>query len=367
MTTDKIDITHHRLASQQIAPVARNGPGEVVASLGAMQAQDYLGALWAIGLRLPKATETDIAQAIADRTVVRTWPMRGTLHFVAAADVHWMLKFLTPRIIAGAARRRQQLELDDAIFARCEKVFVRVLQGGNQVARDELLGSLQRARISVTAQRGYHILWRLAQEGLICFGAHQGRQPTFALLDEWAPKIRNWERAEALAELARRYFTSHGPATVHDFVWWSGLKISEARAAIEMAPAYLTSETIDGKVYWMSPNRPALRPASPSVHLLPGFDEYMLGYQDRSAALDPQHAQKIVPGGNGMFMPTLVINGRVAGTWKRVVKKKMVAITAAPFAPLKKAELRALAPAAERYGQFLNLPVELVSTSNTQH
>jgi hypothetical protein len=353
------DITHHRLAGQQIAPVARKGPGEVVAWLGAMQAQDYPGALWAIGLRLPEATETDIAQAIADRTIVRTWPMRGTLHFVAAADVHWMLKFLTPRIIAGAARRRQELELDDAIFARCEKVFVRVLQGGNQVARDELLGSLQRARISVTSQRGYHILCRLAQEGLICFGAHQGKQPTFALLDEWAPKTRNLERTEALAELARRYFTSHGPATLHDFAWWSGLKISEARAAIETAGAHLASEMIDGKACWMSPDRPARRTASPRVHLLPGFDEYMLGYQDRSAALDPQHAQKIVPGGNGMFMPTLVINGRVAGTWKRVVKKKSVVITVAPFAPLNKAEVRALAPAAERYGRFLNLPVEL--------
>jgi hypothetical protein len=359
MTNEKIAITHHRLASQQIAPVARKGPGEVVASLGAMQAQDYQGALWAIGLRLPEATETDVAQAIADRIIVRTWPMRGTLHFVAAADVHWMLKFLTPRIIAGAARRRQELELDDAIFARCEKVFVRALQGGNQVPRDELLASLQRARISITNQRSYHILWRLAQEGLICFGAHQGKQPTFALLDEWAPKTRNLERAEALAELARRYFTSHGPATVHDFAWWSGLKISEARAAIEMTAAHLTSETIDGKVYWMSPDRPALRPVLPRVHLLPGFDEYMLGYQDRSAALDPQHVQKILPGSNGVFMPTIVINGRVAGTWKRVVKKKSVVITAAPFASLKKAEVHALAAAAERYGRFLNLPVEL--------
>jgi hypothetical protein len=354
-----VDIIHHRLARQQIAPVACKGPGEVVAWLGAMQAQDYLGALWAIGLRLPKATETDIAKAIADRTIVRTWPMRGTLHFVAAADVHWMLKFLTPRIIAGAARRRQQLELDDAIFARCEKVFVRALQGGNQVARDELLGSLQRARISVTGQRGYHILWRLAQEGLICFGAHQGKQPTFVLLDEWAPKTRSLERVEALAELARRYFISHGPATIHDFAWWSGLKVSEARAGIEMTAAHLASETIAGKVHWMSPGRLALRLASPRVHLLPGFDEYMLGYQDRSAALDPQYAQKIVPGSNGMFMPTLVINGRVAGTWKRVVKKKSVVITASPFASLNKTEIRALASAAERYGQFLNLAVEL--------
>lgn len=347
------EITHHRLRNQQIALTTCHTPEKVVAKLGAMQAQDYGGALWAIGLRLPKATEVEVEKAIARRAIVRTWPMRGTLHFVAAADVHWMLKFLTPRIVAGAARRREQLELDDATFVRCEKVFVRVLQGGNQFTREEMFASLERAKIAVDNHRGYHILWRLAQERLLCFGARQGKQQTFTLLDEWVPAPSKLEREAALAELARRYFTSHGPATLQDFVWWSGLKVSEAREGLETVSPRLIKEIVDGKVYWMPPDMLASSRASTDIYLLPAFDEYMLGYQDRSAALEPRHARKIVPGGNGMFLPTIVSNGRVVGTWKRTLKKKTVVVTPSPFTSLTKAETRAVASVAERYGQFL--------------
>lgn len=347
------EITHHRLRNQQIALTTCHTPEEVVAKLGAMQAQDYGGALWAIGLRLPNTTEVEVEKAIARRAIVRTWPMRGTLHFVAAADVHWMLKFLTPRIVAGAARRRQQLELDDATFVRCEKVFVRVLHGGIQLTREEMFASLKRAKIAVDNQRGYHILWRLAQERVLCFGARQGKQQTFTLLDEWVPAVSKLEREAALAELARRYFGSHGPATLQDFVWWSGLKVSEAREGLEAVSSRLVKETVDGKAYWMPPDMPAPSRASAGIYLLPAFDEYMLGYQDRSAALDPSHAQKIVPGGNGMFLPTIVSNGQVVGTWKRTLKKKTVVVTPSPFTSLTKAEARAFPAAIERYGQFL--------------
>jgi len=347
------EITHHRLRNQQIALTTSKTPEDVVAKLGAMQAQDYGGALWAIGLRLPQATEVEVEKAIARRAIVRTWPMRGTLHFVAAADVHWMLRFLTPRIVAGAARRRQQLELDDATFVRCEKVFVRALQGGKQLTREEMFSSLERAKIAVDNQRGYHILWRLAQERLLCFGARQGKQQTFTLLDEWVPAPSKLEREAALAELARRYFTSHGPATLHDFVWWSGMKVSEAREGLEAVSPQLVKETVDGKIYWVPPDVPASDRTSAGVYLLPAFDEYMLGYQDRSAALDSRHARKIVPGGNGMFLPTIISNGRVVGTWKRAFKKKTMVVMPSPFTSLTKAETHAVAAVAERYGQFL--------------
>jgi hypothetical protein len=352
------DIAHHRLDNQQIVLAADRHPGELVARLGSLQAQDYLGALWAIGLRLPVATEADIEKAIADRKIVRTWPMRGTLHFVAAADVRWMLELLTPRIVAGAARRRQQLELDDTVFARCEKLFIKALQGGRPLMRDEMYEVLSRAGIAMNGQRGYHILWRLAQEGLICFGPRAGKQPTFVLLDEWVSVAKNLPRDRALAELARRYFTSHGPATIQDFVWWSGLTAADAKAGLELASPHLAHETIDGKVYWMAKARPASRQAEASVHLLPGFDQYLLGYRDRGAVLDAQHALKIVPGSNGMFMPTIVSEGRVVGIWKRTLKKNRVVITGSPFTKLSKAEALGFATAAERYGRFLGLPVE---------
>jgi hypothetical protein len=351
------DFLRQRLIHQQIAPASRRKPGEVVAWLGGMQAQDYAGGLWAIGLRSEGATEADVERAITERTILRTWPMRGTLHFVAAADVRWMLALLTPRIIAGSAPRARELELDAAIFTRSRKLFTRALQGGRSLTRDAMCSLLTVAKISTAEQRGYHILWRLAQEGVLCFGAREGKQHTFALLDEWAPHAKTKDRDEALAELARRYFTSHGPATLRDFAWWSGLRVSEARDGLEMAARHLSRETTDAVDYWMPHSTTVEGTSAPAVHLLPGFDEYMLGYTDRTTALDPAHSQKIVPGNNGMFMPTIVIRGRIAGTWKRTIGRKGITIEACPFAPLNKTETRAFTAAAKRYGDFMGIPI----------
>ncbi len=353
------DIATLRLMNQQIARAAYNTPAEVVAAMGAMQAQDYMGALWSIGLRLPHATEADIEQAITERTIVRTWPMRGTLHFVAPADVRWMLELLTPRIVAGSAGRHKQLGLDAAIFTHSRKILTKALQGGQRLTREDAMAVLERNGISTAGQRGYHILGRLAHDGLICFGPRAGKQHTFVLLEEWVPAARKLERDEALAELARRYFISHGPATLQDFAWWSGLKISDARAGLAMAASHLVQESVGGMDYWMRADAHSMPHVAPSTFLLPGFDQFLLGYTDRSAALAPQHAQKIIPGGNGMFMPTLVVNGQVAGTWKRTITKKAVTIELSPFAALKKPETQAIAIAVQRYGQFLGLAVQL--------
>ena len=351
------EIARHRLANLRIATSTARNPADVVTALGAMQAQDYSGALWAIGLRLANATQADVERAIAARTIVRTWPMRGTLHFVPAADVRWMLELLTPRILAGSAKRQLALELDAAVFARCRTVFLRELQGGRQLTREAMLASLEQAGIPAGPQRGYHILWRLAQEQLLCFAGRDGKQPTFALLDEWVPAGRRLSRDEALAELARRYFTSHGPATLPDFVWWSGLKVTDARAAIDFVASELAAEAIDGKIHWLPPSS---TPATPGhAELLPGFDEYLLGYQERRAVLDPAHAEKIVPGGNGVFRPMLVLDGRVVGVWKSTLRKASVAIAPTPFKTLNPTETRAFGRAAARYGEFLGVTARL--------
>jgi hypothetical protein len=339
------DILYRRLANQQIARPKYRTPREMVAWLGAMQAQDYLGALWAIGLRLPNVAEADVEQAIATRTIVRTWPLRGTLHFLA------------PRVIASGRRRQQQLELDDRTIARIRTLFVRALQGGKQLTRDEMYALLESARISSAGQRGYHILWRLAHEGTICCGARKGKQPTFTLIDEWVPNAKSLKRDEALAELTRRYFTGHGPATLRDFVWWSGLKVSDAMAGLDMVTSTLIKETDSKNTYWMSPMTLASLDVPAKAYLLPGFDEYMLGYKDRTAALDRRHAEKIAPENNGRFMSTMIFNGRVVGTWKRVLNQRAVVLTMEPFTALKKAERQAFAAAAERYGEFIGRPV----------
>lgn len=352
-----MNIAHLRLVNQRIvAPPFTQAEG-VVAWLGAMQGQDYSGTLWAVGLRMNHATEQHVEQALADRRIVRTWPMRGTLHFVAAQDVRWLLQLLTARVIAQTAGRYRQLELDEATFAASKKVFVSALEGGKQLTRDEVYQHLEQAGIATTGQRGYHMLVRAAQDGLICFGAPSGNQQTFTLLDEWIPSTKPLTREEALAELARRYFTSHGPATLPDLMRWAGITTAEAKIGLNAVEKELIQATLDGLVYWMSPETADTQINPADLYLLPGFDEYILGYGNRDAVLDPAHAQAICPGGNGVFSPTIVINGRVVGTWKRVLKKDRVLITPDPFYPLTKCESEAFVVAAERYAAFLGLSV----------
>jgi hypothetical protein len=301
------------------------------------------------------ATESSVEQALADRSIVRTWPARGTLHFVAAADVRWVLELLTPRVIERTEGRYQQLGLDDATFARSRQVVTHLLQGGRQLPRDAIYQVLESAQISTAGQRGIHILSRLAQEGLICFGARAGKQQTFALLAEWVPASGAKARDEALAELARRYFTSHGPATLQDFVWWSGLATLDARAGLEMAKPHLVQEVIDDQTYWLPSSAPAAKNVSPTAYLLPAFDEYLVGYRDRSATLDPAYVRQTNAGG-GMLSPTILVDGQVVGTWRRTLKKGSVIVTPGWFAEPRKAEVQAFAAAVVRYGVFLGLP-----------
>jgi hypothetical protein len=356
--SDSADIAARRLHNQRIAGAGFEQAGAVVAWMGAVQAQDYLGALWAVGIRTEAAREEAIEQAIAERTIVRTWPMRGTLHFVAPADVRWMLALLTPRVIAGQRGRHRQLGLDQAIFDRSRDVLTRALEGGRQLTRDALYEELEAAGISAAGQRGIHILQRLAQDGLLCFAARRGKQQTFALLEEWVPPARTLERDEALAALAERYFTSHGPATVQDFTWWSGLTVADAMRGIELAGPRLEREIIDGGTYWSTPGPAASpAPASPTAWLLPPFDEYTVAYKDRSAVHDPGRGGLM--SSTGIFYPAIVLDGRVAGTWKRVFKKESVVITLSPFAPLKKKERQTIAVAAEQYGAFLGRPCSI--------
>lgn len=344
-----MNIARQRLHIQRIIGGGFATPGDAVQWFGAVQAQDYPGALWAVGLRTERATHTIVEQAIADRTIVRTWPLRGTMHFVAAADIRWMLTFLAPRAIARAAPRFKQLELDDRVLARGANLIVKALDGGRQMSRPRIYALFERAGIATAGNRGIHILWRCAHDGLICFGAHDGRQPTFALLEEWVPRARALDRDEALAELARRYFTSHGPATLADFAWWSGLAGADARSALEMARLHLRRTTVDGVTYWLAASRSGGNGRSPRAVLLPPYDEYTVAYRDRGAALDPKHR---VAAKNGIFSPTILLDGRIAGTWTRTETADDLKVSTRLFRPLENAEARALAGAVERYRAF---------------
>lgn len=348
------DIAHLRVYNQHIAGKPCAKPENVVSWLVAVQAQDYLGSLWGIGQRVKGATEGSVEQAIADRRIVRTWPMRGTIHFLHADDVRWMVELLAPRIIALHAKRvLRDFSLDDNVTARSRDVLMKELEGGRSLERNDVYATLERAGIATGGQRGLHIIGRLAHEGVLCFGPRAGKQPTFVLMEEWVPDARRLERDEALAELARRYFTGHGPATAHDFAWWSGLTLTEARAGLAEAQGSLVEIRVDGTSYWMSSSMPKVEDPSESAFLLPAYDEFTVAYQDRSAALDP--ANNHVMQGMEILGPVIVINGRVVGTWKRALKKSVVEITPTLLRSLKRKEKNALEEAAERYGAFLEL------------
>lgn len=347
-------LRRQRLMSLGIArPDADATVETVVATLTALQAQDYPGALWAIGLRTATGTLADVDHAVRARAIVRTWPLRGTLHFVAADDVHWLLDLLAPRVIAASAKRHRDLELDAATFLKAERALGKALAGQKELTRDQVREALARVKIEATGERLYHCIWFLAQQKLLCCGAPRGKQMTYTLLSEWLPSpARPLESGLALARLAERYFRGHGPASQRDLMRWAGLTVAESKHAIAHAQG-LTSVSFDGVEHWYAADAPQPSAASRGLQLLPGFDEYMLGYKDRTIILEPEFAARIVPGNNGMFRPTVVLDGQVIGTWKAVSKRAEVALTLSPFRALAPAQHAALTRAAERYGQFL--------------
>ncbi len=352
-----LDIAHQRLHNQLITQRAFEKPGDVVEWLGAVQAQDYAAAKWAVGLRLQDATDDDIEQAFVGGDILRTHVMRPTWHFVSPADIRWMLTLTAPRVNAVNAYYYRKLELDDAVFMCSNAVLAKALQGGKQLTRSELVSVLQQAGIATDdSLRFTSIMMRAELDGIVCSGARRGKQFTYALLDERAPQARTLDRDEALAEFARRYFTGHGPATLQDFVWWSGLTVADARAGLEMVKSQIMHEVVDGQTYWFSTSTPAAKDLSQTAYLLPNFDEYTVGYKDRSAVFDASHTKKLDPRGN-ILVNTMVLDGQVVGTWKRTMKKDAVIIIPNLFIPLNEAETRAFAESANRYGAFLERSV----------
>jgi len=345
------NIGRARLANQHVSKQRFTNPADVVRWHGAIQAQDYLGGVWAVGLRTKGATEAIVEDAIARREIVRTWPMRGTLHFVAAADVRWMTRLLTPRVIAGAKSRYRQLGMDDATFTNGARVAERALVGGKVMRRDALYAVWNTAGIATHDARGLHLLGYLSQTGLLCFGPRDGKQHTFTLLDEWLPATAPLERDVALGELARRYFTSHGPATIQDFVWWSGLTVTDARTGLESIKPELLTETVDGRAFWFGDSRGS-RAGAGTAYLLPAWDEFTVAYRDRTDILDHRYARRVNAGG-GVLSPVVVIDGIVVGTWRRAFVKSAVVITPTFFRRLGPSERALVTKAAERYRRFI--------------
>jgi hypothetical protein len=355
-----LNLVGYRLANQQLAQQRFQHPRDVVAWLGAVQAQDYLAAKWAVGQRLPDSTDSEIEQALAKGDILRTHVMRPTWHFVSPADIRWMLALAALRVNALSAYYYRQSNLDAAFFVRSHKVVAKALQGGHEFTRTEIASVLKRAGLVVNERMG-HIMLRAELDGVVCSGARRGKQFTYALLDERAPRSRTLSRNEALAELSTRYFTSHGPATLQDFVWWSGLTVKDARTGLEMVKSKLLSEVSGGQSYWMPDSIPPARNVG-RAYLLPNFDEYIVGYADRRAICDEVYAKTADSRGNVLFNHTIILDGKIAGTWKRSLAKERVIIEARPFTSISTTQARKIAAAAERYGSFLGLKAQVSSS-----
>jgi hypothetical protein len=348
-----------RLENQRLARASFRKPEDVVAWFGAVQAQDYLGSLWAIGLRMQRATEALVEAAETRRAIVRTWPMRGTLHFVAAADARWMTQLLAPRVISrNSARLKREVNVDATVVGRSREVVMRALEGGQRLDRPALYEALEARKIRTDTSRGLHILLWLALEGTICLAGRQGKQHTFALLEEWIPKVRDFDRDEALAELARRYFTSHGPATLQDFMWWAGITAKDATAAVEGARKHLVREVAGGCAYWLATRRPPVRSGrskpspGPAVKLLPAYDEYTVAYRDRSLLVG---TGKLGSSGFGLLNPVVVVDGRVVGSWKRTITRGSLQLETKLHRVLDEKENGALRLEAESFREYLGL------------
>jgi hypothetical protein len=269
-----------------------------------------------------------------------------------------MLKLLAPRVLARDRRRLEQLELTLGTIERCKELLYDALHGNKRQTRSELMQLFEAERINPKNQRGYHLLWHIAQAGLICFGPREGNEQTFVLLDEWVPAAGEIPQEEALTLLCERFFGGHGPATVNDLAWWAGITLTEAKTGVEAAGSRLRSDTFAGQTYWTADSSPSTASAGDEmgVYLLAGYDEYLLGYKDRSAVLKPEYAQFMAPGNNGVFMPLIVVDGQIVGTWKRSTTSKGVEIALNLFAPLKR-QKDDFMDAALRYSSFLAMPL----------
>jgi hypothetical protein len=357
---DRLDITASRLRNQRLTGGRFATPEQVVGWMGAVQAQDYIGAKWALALRMRRGTDAVIERALERGTILRTHVLRPTWHFVASADIRWMLTLTAPRIQAAMASYNRRLELDAAVFRRSQTAIVRALRGGIQLTRQELKTVLARAGIRADGvQRLAHIVMQAELDAVVCSGVRRGKQVTYALLDERVPASRTLSRDAALAELARRYFTSHGPAQLHDFAWWSGLTVGDARAGLAMVERQLASESVNGRTYWFSSSA-RTRTGPPRAYLLPLYDEYLIAYKDRTAAMDRARWTRIAE--RDPFSAPVVVDGQVVGAWGKALRRNEIVVTLTPFCTVGTGPARAIRGAAHAYAEFVDLDLQLCWT-----
>jgi hypothetical protein len=360
-----------RLASQGLLGGAAGEPAgfatvdECVRHMTAMQAQDLASALWAVGQRVPGSTASDVRAALDSGTVVRSWPFRGTLHLVPPPELRWMLEITSERMVRMVAGRHRELGITADDVAHCRDIARELLASREGATREQLFEAFEEQGQITKAQRGVHLLGSLCLHAWLVQGPMAGTEgkaagrQLFMPFEEWIPESRELDRDEGIAELLHRYLRSHGPATLDDFSWWTQIPKTEAKAALGRIKDRVVELEFEGTSYWLSPEAAALLddgvPGSRTLLALPGFDEFLLGYKDRSLVLAPEYAQKVVPGGNGVFKRMIVSAGTVTGTWARTGTGRNAAVVPEPFDPdgLPPAAARSFEVQAAKYLKFM--------------
>lgn len=350
-----------RLRGQHLSSAPLPDPAAVVRWLTAVQAQDYYGALWALGLRLPQTVQADLDAAFNAGAMLRTHVLRPTWHFIAPEDIRWLLQLTGPRVHLRCGAGYRQLDLDEATRQRGYEPLIQALAGGNHLTRAELGHALTQAGFKnmESGRRLTYIIMSAEQDGILCSGPRRGKQFTYALLEEWAPPAPEKTHEEALAELTKRYFLSHGPATEYDFANWSGLTVTDGRSGINLVQKELAHTTIDDQTYWFSPDVPPETAQPPRAYILSVFDEYFIGYKDRSAIASEHVSAELGNLGNGLTY-LLVLDGQAIGSCRRTLHSETVAIEINSFIPLNDGQRQAIEQAADRFAAFLELDVALI-------
>lgn len=332
---------------------------EVARHVGALQAQDYQSGVWSIGVRSGLTLE-QVERSVVERAVVRTWPMRGTIHFVPAEDARWMSRLLAGRQLAALRTRYRQLGLTDPEVERAGQLFEDHLT--EPMSRPDVAALLSDNGIDPSGQRAYHLVGHHCMTGLLCQGPLSGRQPTFVRIDSWVPHSRAPSREEGLATVVERYVRSHGPVTEKDVAGWMSQPLGLAREALALLGDQLVREEVDG-VTWLTHVDASPPAPSGSVLLLPPWDELLLGYKTRDVSLPDEHLGRIVPGRNLVFQPSVVIDGEVAGLWRRRQTTSTTHLEVELFNPASDARWAAIESAAAAYGRFVGRPVEVVDAT----
>ena len=354
MSIDVSEIPSFRLKNQQLTEQLYDTPQELLNNMGAMQAQDFNMIRWAVGRRLKKANEQTVVDALNDGTILRTHLLRPTWHLVSSDDIYWMLKLTGPRIKTSLKSRHKSLEIDDKVITMSYRVIEKALVDRESITRDELVSEFKNAGLKVSENRASHLLLVAELDGVICSGDVNGNKMHYSLLSKRVPDRNEPDHNESIALLTRKYFFCRAPATLSDFVWWSGLKISDAKKGLEINHEVLRKEIIQGEDYWVPSSFSSKPDESGQVILLPSYDEYIIAYKFRDLII-PAESKSRSMSSNGIFWPVILVNGKVTGTWKRAFKKEHVIVEPVFFRNHTHKEIELIEQEVEKYSKFLRM------------